>query len=377
MGATGVKIGDLQSPINAAAQFVGGKSPLKYEITTAIPDSDSTFKAVIDKNTGMVTVTLRNPALKNPDNDAKDWIFDANDSSVFTVTATDANSVIATKEFVILFNRKPVLRNVESGDDLWKFAVGTTDQTTSKKVVEIETIFPPYPGTIADSTHFTDHYSKGMTYTLREVDGKIKVTQDPKDDKKFTVEGITSTYHKNPSEYCKTDGTTLSIEPGTPKGTCIDTDAPSTPAVWTPGDIPVTFKVRATDGDKEFRDGTATVTVNEAPKLSTNFESLYTVEVGAPTTGGGARDGNNVIGDVKIFFSDREGDTIAADTTVKTSSLVHATAVVSSAGVLQVTGVNPGMATLTISVKSPIGTGGADQTTTADINVRVVPDGSL
>ena len=375
---TAVKIGDLRSPIDAAAQFVGGKPPLTYEITTGVPAGPpaSTFTAVIDEKTGMVTVALRDETQEKPLNGADtaaldtnpipayDWdVVDGQPTSIFTVTATDADGISATKGFVILFNRAP--RFKRSGTrDVWAFTVGTTD--TSKKTMTI------VPSAVAvEATHFNDHYVKNTTYTLwGDVPDKIRVIPDPKDDKKFEIKGITSTWWKNPDD-C-TGLVPPALPAGKPEGYCYDvvTD-PVTPDDYSPGHRPVKFRVRAEDEGGESRSGWATVRVNEAPKLKHEFEAQYTVEAGDTLP----------INNVSGFFEDWEGDAITGDAEVKTSSAAHAVGSISS-DTLTITGVNPGSAILTIKVMSnisglygpppPLPSPLPTQATEAKIKVRVV-----
>ena len=360
-----VEIGTLRS-INAAAQFVGGKLPITYEITTDVL-TGSTFTAEIDPKTGMVAVALQTATQKNPvDNTPPhDWVFDVAidppTSSIFTVMATDANGVTATTDFVILFNRKPIFENTDQAN-VWVHTVGTDGQATSTKTMTLSSGTDDSVTTI----HFSDHDIEDMKYNLQgKLPPAVMVTPDPKEASEFEIKGVSSTHHENPDDCVDAaSGVTVVPPADKPEGYCIDTDTSSV-NTWTDGHVPVEFKVRATDKGGEYRDGTAKVTVDGAPKLTTALPTP-TVVKGTPFLI------NNLLG----FFKDPEGDAITFTSPVESSSEVHATATITGTGsstVLTITGVNVGTATLTIEAKSTGSASGlaSEQTVEVDLEVRV------
>ena len=353
---TEVKIG-TPGTIDATAHFRGGEAPFTYSITDGPPDG-STFKAAIDEDTGRVAVTLRDATLTSPPNGGyspvtKDWGLIEGTSSVFTVMATDANEHSATKEFVILFNRAPKPKNL-GGDDVWVWTVGTTGANVMKTMTIIEA---------PTSSHFNDHNFEGMVYSVvGDQPDEAMVTKEER--LKFDIKGLSSTYFKNPSD-C-TSLTPPALPDGESTGYCRDIVTTS-PNDYTDGHVPAEITIRATDLLGKYTDlGKLKVTVDQAPRLKTQFQSLYTITRDTTPT----LELSNLSG----YFEDVDDDpvTVADVASVETTADVRATGAIAS-NVLTITAVSEGEATFTI-VASSTGALGTPQTTEAKIKVRVLPD---
>lgn len=329
------QLGDLTSPTSGslvvADLFVGGKPPVTYEAGEVSPSTGTAFKVTVEG--GKIVINKASDGTKTPESD------DYGTGATFTITATDADDVSVTKDVAVKANRAPRIRasldldstGVVSGSG---YPIGASEMNivlgTQEEI--------PAQGAVLKKQAWNTAATKGSawSYGVRDTvanmgDANYLFEDEDPRDVKVTIGEIGAEGDSDDEEHFKVtiDGRNLSFT-GL-KSTYDEDDSKHKP-------IPV--ELVATDAGGLSDKKPIHVWVDQAPVLDTSQ--------GEPPSRVTARrsDGAVVaIGNVADFFKDPEGVTGQTISDVTSSASGIATAELNGDN-LEVTGVNPGTATI-------------------------------
>lgn len=211
-------IGSLPDPIDMTTHFRGGYEPITYS-TSMETGSTSTFTGEIDKDTGVLTIKLRDATDTDP---AGQYELNttATEANAITVTATDDEGNTATKMVNVLTNKAPV---GDTPGTAWGVNVGTEVRADKEVVACLAT---PAAADDANTIHrctvegagsgiFTDDNTNDFVLSVMSTSSKATVTADGKT---LTITGLESTWDTDldPDAHTPAEVTIRATEQGRP-----------------------------------------------------------------------------------------------------------------------------------------------------------------
>jgi hypothetical protein len=330
-------IGDAPPDADPSMYFSGGVPPIEYSVTRDMTDAETpalppmvsdTFTLEVSDSDMLVFGIKKDveaPSMGLNNEDPNDYTM----GSQFTLKATDANGVAATKMVHIMANRAP-----DRPETLptFELTVGTQDAEDAERKAGMGTLTSPKCETFNVCT---------ITPVTGDRDNDLAQFQDESADK--LTFSVVSVSNGKASAMGTDDGIeVMGIEGGTAMVT-----------------------VRAMDAGGLYVDTGLTVTIDGAPEVETPIASSYEIAKGASAT---------IVTGLDSFFKDAEADDADAqaddEMTFTSKSDTEAYVMIeASDNDLRVTGVNHGgTATITVTATDSLG-----QTVTQTTKVKVVP----
>ena len=338
VGDDDATIGAMPPPKDVSTYFSGGKPDITYTVAPkgvmAVTDV-FTYTATIEKGSMMLMIAVAEGKTA-PRDDGHDYSSGETNTSVFTITATDADKLMAYKDVEVLSNSAPQ-RGTAANFEMFVGNQNAADE--ARKAADGELITPKCAtfNTCAGSprtmdvnrvaeSDFADHNPDDLTFSAVSTDPRVTASVAGK---MVVVTGVTSTW-----------------------------DAKAEPEAHDP----VTVTVTATDkgGLSETRE--LAVLVDGAPEIETAMVSAVELKKNAMT-------GTEVVSDLAGFFKDAEDDFQGGaelEFTAKSSNMAVASVLDTVITDLVVTPANIGTATITVTA-----TDSRDQTATQTITVTV------
>jgi hypothetical protein len=331
-------IGDAPPDADPSMYFSGGVPPIEYSVTRDMTDAETpalppmvsdTFTLEVSDSDMLVFGIKKDveaPSMGLNNEDPNDYTM----GSQFTLKATDANGVAATKMVHIMANRAP-----DRPDTLPEFelTVGTQDAEDAERKAGDGTLVSPKCATFNVCT---------ITPVTGDRDNDLAQFQDESADK--LTFSVVSVSNGKASAMGTDDGIeVMGIEGGTAMVT-----------------------VRAMDAGGLYVDTGLTVTIDGAPEVETPLPSSYEIEQNTQAV--------TIVDDLNGFFKDAEADADDNDNDnisyeAESDTEAFVTASIESDNDLSVTGVNHGgSATVTVTATDSLG-----QTVTQTTKVKVVP----
>lgn len=360
-------LADAMDALDVTGLFRGGRAPVTYAIDTSYKANptdtepiklgdDTIFKAEIDKDTGVLTVTAKDPTAALPDvapgtsayGTAATHVYAAGER--LTVKATDADEIEVTGLVVtIKVNRPPTVT-----DQSATFMVGTQDATdpTRDGVDDDGKDTDPLPNPLCRTFYRcaftltagkgTDHVT-GIVYlqhlegvTIADGDLNSEETMLFQDD---DLKGMTYSIVSFDEDFVNAvilDDGSIGIEGR--KSTWVVPDS------GTPAHVPTVVRVKATDANGLWVERDIPVTVDSAPKLNKDFRFPDSYEFDAGDSTG------IIAANLGDYFDDTETADSALTYSVKSSN--HAVLEPPADGtvdtVLAAIAVGQGTATITV-----------------------------